>query len=303
MLQGLDDLRARYDTLRGQVERGEITVEQAMESLGHIAVVDADGFEWLIDAYGTLLRRAPGSEPVPCDPSRFASSDRSAAVVSPGGTPDPVDELLVPPHLSAVPSRPVEQDDGFAFPAEAAQPRRPVRLPRPQIGPSLGILRRFRGVLIVTLCVTVVALLLVRRPHGPVLPVTPGSTTAPSVTDVAVSSVPPATVTVAPVSVPVDIAQITVADAETVVAKLSSGDRDQVAAVAPAGVQRFQLLMRAAQYAGYHSVGFSFSVKQDGPGVFVLTLKDGKETLTRFRFALAVDARGVVLAAWPESAP
>jgi hypothetical protein len=311
MTSGLDDLRSRYDLLREQVERGELTVEQATMTLGSITVTDAAGYEWSIDPYGALLRRLPGGVPVPADESLFTTASGSSDFGN----------LLVPPVLEPLG---VSSDSGFdavSIPADedarrpkrqrrvrkdrAPRERRDFRLPNPSA--LLSKLRRYRGFIIVALCVALVVALLVTRPQtttvtDPAL-VDPTATTV--ATDVPAGSdttAPPAPDTTAAPALPADPSQITVEHADRLFTALASADRQLVAAVAPSGADEFQLVLRAAQYAGYRTVGLSFDIDRREDGSFLVTLKDAKKTITRFVAVLTLDTRGVVLAAWPEPA-
>lgn len=124
----LDELEKFYVELRGQAERQEIPVQQAMSTLQQKTVTDAAGVTWVVDprrstpTQAAFLSCSPGAQFLPAERSSFAQNFQAA---QPG--------YQMAPMPGSMPPMP-----GAPAPMPGAPAPMPGYAPQPTAGPKPG---------------------------------------------------------------------------------------------------------------------------------------------------------------------
>ena len=120
----LDELEKFYVELRGQAERQEIPVQQAMSTLQQKTVTDAAGVTWVVDprrstpTQAAFLSCSPGAQFLPAERSSFAQNFQAAQpgyqmAPMPGSMPPMPGAPAPMPGAPQPPAGPKRLESGF----------------------------------------------------------------------------------------------------------------------------------------------------------------------------------------------
>ncbi len=131
----LDELEKFYVELRGQAERQEIPVQQAMSTLQQKTVTDAAGVTWVVDprrstpTQAAFLSCSPGAQFLPAERSSFAQNFQAA---QPGYQMAPMPGAMppMPGTMAPMPGAPAPMPGYAPQPPAGSKPGKKVKQPK-----------------------------------------------------------------------------------------------------------------------------------------------------------------------------